>query len=324
MMLRPHIFAVLFIATLWNTTIADDQVAPAAENELPCVIRVSYVLLDELVDDQVEAQIPFQSPMLGGQVWGSVNGRARLVVDLQESASEATFIISATGNAAGCAYGRRACLRVSANVWVPFSATQVVRFDGDKFTVESLHVQSCPRAQLTAVTTKRSSAVGDLIGGAVRPCVNHMIPEAERQAIPVANRYLGQFVQKEANAVVAELNQITPVEAALREMYPELKEWRYRLSATETHLVAAYGPPGGAFPKLPTPPEPLPEARIEVWVRTTPEEAAFLQSMAQWNISNDLMKEFLLDEPELEELLEDATVTAVENWVRVGIGSDQQ
>jgi len=321
-------FASLSIWCLASIVISDQaarhQQEPTPASELPCVVRISDSFLDELVDDQIEASIPFHSAMLGGQVWGTATGRAQLTVDLEETPEEARFMISATGVADGCVSGRRSCFRAAGTVSVPFTATQVVHFDGDKFAAESMCVQSCVRARVTSVTTQHDSPIGDIIGGAAQPFVNHMIPDAERQGVAVANRYLGQFVREETTSVVSQLNQVTPLEMTLKDLYPELTTWRYRLTTTEKHLIVAFGPPGGDLPTLPTTSEPLSDARLEVWVRTTREEAAFLQSLSRWNASHDLISQFLSDDPEVAALLEDATVTAVEDWVRVGIGVSRQ
>jgi len=127
-------------------------------------------------------------------------------------------------------------------------------------------------------------------------------------------------VQEEADSIIAELNKITPFEETITELYPETKDWPFRLSTTESHMQIAIGPADAKLPALPVSDKLPQQAGIEVWIQSTPEEARFLETLATWETANDLLREYLADQPEAQQLVENAKVTAVDDWVVISVG----
>ena len=135
----------------------------------------------------------------------------------------------------------------------------------------------------------------------------------------VAKEILADTFDKAAAELITELNKITRFEATVAKYFPEAKSYLYRLATTPDSLLAGVGAPDAYFPILPPA-----KAHIEVWLKTRPLEAMFLETLAEWNVAHDVLREFLPDE-EAKTIADDLAVETVNGWsiLRIGIAEKE-
>ncbi len=315
-----HSLALLLVIGLFeaSSSLADER--PPVE-EAPVVLRVSADVIEELLDDEIEADVPFQQTAMGGEFSGTTRGRGRLDIELIPDGDEARFVVHVVGTAAGAFRGHRRNLVIDGSLHVDFTATKTIRFDGHKFHGEPTGVSPCVRIDLHRITTCRNGPFGKLAGKMIMPLAQSMRPRMEQQANRTVQTRLARFADVEADELIRELNETTPFEEAIHFLYPETKDWIYRLSANDEYLQATYGPRGAAAPRLPPLPKRPPEAHTEFWVKVDPDTARFASALANWNEAQDQLDEYFEESrADVSEVLDRAAVVVVDDWVVIIIG----
>ncbi len=297
-----------------------EHAAAATSNEC-AVLRVSSRFIDDLLDDNIETTIPFDTDSSGTRMSGKVFSRARLTLEMLADGEDAHFLVRVKGNACGHFCGARKVLRVGGSLAIPYRATREIRFDGHHFVAEPTQVHARLCAEFSRVTTRRDGPLGRFVGHLANPIVQSMKPEAEQAAAPEAREYVGRYVDRKLDELIEELNRTTPAEESVYRLFPQVKSWRTSMATTPDHLVVRFVPPGQADPILPAIDRSPRDAAVEFWIRSTAAEAAFIETVAQWNATHDLLQNLLGEEDrEVAELLEDATVTAIGPWLVIAIG----
>ena len=149
-----------------------------------------------------------------------------------------------------------------------------------------------------------------------------LLPCAEREATPIGESYLKNFVDGLAEKIVSKLNRTTRVEESLNRLFPETTGWEFQLSTDPAFIQAAYGPPGSEVPILPENPGRLENTRMEVWLRATTKGAEALEKLSKQPLAKPLIQRYLeATLPELAALTEERSVTVVGPWVVICIGS---
>ena len=74
------------------------------------------------------------------------------------------------------------------------------------------------------------------------------------------------------------------------------------------------------LPSLPEVAKRPKNAGMELWLRVSPEEARFIQLLAEWNKAHDLLGKLVPEsDPTITALIKDATDTVAEPWLIVSI-----
>jgi hypothetical protein len=176
--------------------------------------------------------------------------------------------------------------------------------------------------KLEGVEGKHGTCVGRTIGHMLVPMGQLLVPRAEREATPIAEKILKNFVDELAGKIVGRLNQITPVETSLVRLFPETTGWEIQLATTPGGIQAAYGPPTSEVPILPENPGRLENTRLEIWLRATTKNAEALEKLSKQPLAKQLIQAyFQATLPELAALAEERSVTAVGPWVVICIGA---
>ena len=117
--------------------------------------------------------------------------------------------------------------------------------------------------------------------------------------------------------MIDNLNKLSPtrIETLFEKYFPETKDDILHLATQQDCLVAGIGAQTSSFPEL-----PQPQASIEIWLRTRPLEALFLEALAEWNVAHDFLREILPAE-EAKLLADDLSVETVNGWsvIRIGV-----
>jgi hypothetical protein len=270
-------------------------------------------------------------------------------VDLDPHERQTTFVIYAKGTAQTWVRGVRGPVVATGPAWGPFTSHTLVRFDGRHFSLVDTDPWAKVHGELHSVEGRHGRAVGRAVGSALRPLGEHLVPHAERQAKPIGEFYLEHFVDGVAAEVIPVLNRPAPVEEPLQELFPETRDWIFHVAADSRYLQVAYGPRGGAAPPLPRSPKRFQNARAEVWLRSTTEEArllarlsrgplgkqvirsyveAILEQLPDWlrsrpNLAHPLLQGYVEAAlPQLNALAQEMAIDAVGAWLVISFGSE--
>ena len=136
---------------------------------------------------------------------------------------------------------------------------------------------------------------------------------------------LKEFVDTEADTIIAELNQTIPLEQSLHKLFPETKDWIYRLSTAEKYLQSYYGPKDAPIPTTPIVSERPQNPEMELWIQANSKDAKFIQLMAKLNQTHNLLKKFIPDaDPLIASLIKNTRVTVSEPWLIISITSSEK
>jgi hypothetical protein len=302
------------------------QEAPAPQRvikqEIKAVVRISKQLIDDVVTRrEVTAAIPYYAEVLGFDCRGVITGRGRLSVEMMTNRGDGAFVISSQGTAETHARGVRGPIVAMGPAWGPFASQTLVRFDGRKFK----KVRTVPCAQvhgkLDGLEGRHGTRVSRAVGSLLVPMGQLQIPRAEREATPIGEFYLTNFVNGLADEIVGRLNRTTRLEVSLNRLFPETRGWEFQLSTDPGFLQAAYGPAGSEAPVLPENPGRLENYRLEIWLRATTKNAEALEELSKRPLARPLIQRYLeATLPELAALTEERSVTAVGQWLVICIG----
>lgn len=320
---RSLLAAGLLICTpttpLWGQESSDDP------NQIQAVFRISQKFVDAVAEQEpIVADIPFAANVIGFCCTGTIHGEGKASVKLQDSGDQAIFAIDSLGNGNACVRGRKGPIIAFGSAWGPFTSQTLVQFDGRHFS----HLKTTPSAQVHAklhrVTGPRDRPLGRMFGAGMKPIAEHMVPRAIAAAGPVANRYLQQYVENMAGRIIQTLNATTPVEETVARLFPHMRDWVFQMSSDEEFLQAAFGPPHSEVPNLPEAPADMDDVRMEVWLRSTSEEAELLASAGKSPLAKQLVQKYLESSlPELAALAKERRVDAIGSWVLIRIGEGE-
>lgn len=311
-------FGSLTVVTTWGAVV-DDMAKP---NEVKAVFRISKVFLDEVTDRKVVADIPLCATVLKFQCTGEIHGEASLDIALQENGQSAAFGITSHGDGQACVRGTRGPIVAYGLAWGPFTTSTRVEFDGRNFTRISTASNVSMSAEVQQIKVCRDRRLGRLAAAGVQPIAEKLIPRAICEAKPIANGYLQEFVNDTADKIIEKLNEKTPIEASINRLFPETDEWVFQMSSSERFLQAAYGPLDAPIPALPSIPSELDEIQLEVWLRSTDEEARALADLSRQPLAKQLAQRYLeATLPEIAALAKERTLQAADDWLVIRIGA---
>jgi hypothetical protein len=297
------------------------QEPPAQREELRAVIRISNRLIEEVASrEEITAAIPYRDIVLGFCCEGIIYGQGKVTVDLS-AAQSGTFIINAHGTGQTYARAVRGPIVAWFPAWGPFTSRTLVRFDGRKFILADTTTCAEVHGHLDKVEGRHGGCVGRAVGCVIRPAGQLLVPRAEKQAEPIAEYSVTNFVNELGREIVGKLNQSTRIEESLDRLFPEAKGWVFQITTGPDFIQSAYGPPGSPAPVLPPNPNRSDKVRLEVWLHSTSKHAAPLAKLANQPLAKQLVQAYLkATVPELAALSGDQSVAAVGPWLVISIG----
>lgn len=305
---------VLELATL--PSLAQD----AIENrgKIQAVFRISKQYLHEITDKQIVAEIPFCTTVLGFRCTGTIHGEGEISVDLLDVSNQAIFSVDSHGDGYACVRGVRRLLVAEGTAWGPFSSRTLVQFDGRNF----VHMSTAPCVNVRGDLHRVSGRRGRRFGAGIQAVGEHFVPRAVTQAKPIAENYLRGFVEKTADQIITRLNEKTPLEETVNRLFPQLKESVFHMSSGVHYLQAAFGPSNADVPELPDVTDRMENIRIEIWLRSSSEEAKLLEDMSHQPLAKQLVQVYLDSTlPDLAKLGDEWSVAAIGDWVVIGVRS---
>jgi hypothetical protein len=318
---RPQGLLLVLIVTLLGGAAVRGQDPPPGPKETPAVMRIHRRLIDDVTTREIKASIPFRAVVVKADASGVIQGVGRTSVEILPNDRESVFVVSSRGSAQADVTATRGPFYARGPAFGPFTSRTVVRFVGRRFTNEGTSTWAEVYGILEEVGTRRGGHFSRLIGRMAWPFAQALIPRAEREGVPYANHYLREFVDNLAARIIERLNRTTPLEQSVARVYPETKDWIYRLSATGEYIQGAVGPPDAVVPTLPDSPNLPKDLRVELWLRTTQKEAKFLEALGRLKLAGPLLREYLKQNlPEIGRLNAELSVTAVGTWLVIGIG----
>ena len=295
--------------------------APPAASEVQAVARVSKGLIEEVTHREVAASLPYHAKILGLYFAGDAHGMAKPAVEILPSEHDATFVVSASGTGHSWARGVRGPFVATGPLTLPFATTTRVGFDGRNFTRIGTATHVEVDFDLQKIEGRRGRLPGRVIGRLAMPVAQRLVPRGERQAELAGEPQLRDFVDGVSDTVVGVLNRTAPIEASFHRVYPKTTDWVFRVSTTPGYIRAAYGPPGAAAPTLPANPARVAgDVWVELWLRSTSEEARLLRDLSRTPLARALLRKYLeATVPELAAVAADWSVAAADSWVVVSI-----
>jgi hypothetical protein len=300
------------------------QPPPARQGEIQVVARISKQFIEDVAArEEVVASIPYcNEKVLGFRCQGVIDGRGKLSVEMKSIQGEATFVVTSHGTASTYARGVRGPIVAMGPAWGPFTSQTLVRYDGRKFQ----RVQTTPWAEvygdLGRVEGRRGGPVGRAAGRLALPIGRHLVPRAEAEATPIAERIVENFVDQLAEQIVARLDRTNPVEKTLNRVFPETRDWVFHMSSDPVFIQAAFGPRNATVPVLPENPAHLKDVRLELWLHSTATEAQDLLKLSRQPLAKALLHKYIETVfPELAALSENRSFDAVGPWLVISIGA---
>jgi hypothetical protein len=296
---------------------------PAAPGEIRAVVRISKELIQDVASrKEIVAALPLDARIVGFRCRGVIDGRGKLSIDVVSAEGDATCMVTGKGTAEVYVRGVLGPLVIEAPTGAVFTSQTLVRFDGRKFIV--LETTPCVdvKVHLDNVHACLETRVGEAVGQVVRIPASILVPRAERQARPVGDAILKDFVDNLAGQIVEKLNRATAVEKSLDRILPKTADWVFHVSADSQFIQAAYGPPGSKAPKLPANPSGIKDVRMEMWLHTTTKEAQALAKLSKEPLAKPLIQQYLKATfPELAALAETRSVDSVGSWLVITVGA---
>jgi hypothetical protein len=302
------------------------QDRPERKDEIKAVVRISKRLIEDVVSrKEIVRAVPYNERVLGFDTEGVIHGKAHLSIAMNTGQGQATFIVNSQGSASTYVHGVRGPIVAMGPAWGPLATRTLVRFDGRHFTVVETVPWAEVHGELERVEGRHGRRFGRVVGRLLLPIGRRLVPRAEAEATPIAERILTGVVNELGEEIVTRLNRTTQVEKSLNRVFPESKDWVFQLAGDSEFLQAAYGPRGSKVPALPKNPGGLKDVRIELWLHSTNKEAAALVKLTKVPLAKKLVQKYLEALlPELTALAENRSVDAVGEWLVISIGAPKE
>lgn len=289
--------------------------------EIGIVLRISDQLFEELTRDTVTSAFPVRRNVDGRMVYGDAVGEGTTSVRLEvsDSDADAEIIVAVKGTTNARLYSRVGPVTVHFSTRGQFDSELRLHFDGIRYHADPATSTSRNCSTVDRVCARRRGPVGKLVERVGGRMADNAIAEVNEVIEDVSVEILNETFDEAAVELVAELNQTTEFEKQIAKYFPETANWMYHLDTHEHYIVAGIAPPEAEFPAIFDQQDEHPHALLEMWLKTTPGEAAMLQMMADWGIAYDLLKGFVPEE-DREELADEVKLIRRGEWSVIQIG----
>ena len=314
------VWVFVCLLLLFSTPCFGQQDEPQGSNaggpEIEVVIRFSKQLFESLTQQTIEMNFPIDRTVEGMAVTGTVDATGQTKIELLNSADGAEFVISVPGIANASFHTDAGPAIAYASSVSNFTSEKRIRFDGENFIQgpTTASAQSC--ACVDRICPKRSGPIGKVVKKAGWCIARNNIEKIRSAVDEAAEEIVAQTFDEKATDLLEMLNQISVegLDEIVAKYFPETTDHIDFLATLSDSIVAGAGPPGAQFPKLPPA-----AAHVELWLKTRPLEAAFLELLVQWNVAHDVLKTFVSKE-EAKLILEDLTIETMDGWTVLRIG----
>jgi hypothetical protein len=201
-------------------------------------------------------------------------------VQLDVSDEHADFIIAVTGTTTASLHSSVGPATVYLSTRGRFTSQLRMRFDGIAYHADRATSTSCNCSTVDRVCARRRGPVGRLVEHVGERIADGAISDINSVVEDVSEEILNETFEEAAVEIIAKLNQTTEFDELVDKFFPETAAWTYHLATRESFLLAGVGPAGAEFPAIVTEDDGQPHALLEMWLRTTPGQAAMLQMMA--------------------------------------------
>ncbi|MGI9470400.1 MAG: hypothetical protein ACR2NZ_02630 [Rubripirellula sp.] len=293
----------------------------SGEGELDVVFRLSKELLEDLTRDVIEMDVPIDRKIDGSVMKGHASGRGTMTIELPVSDEHAQFTMRVVGTAQGRLQTDAGPAYVNLSSRATFSTHKTIRFDGEVFHDSPAEAETRNCSWLNGICAKRRGPIGCLVERIGRRMAQKKMGEVNATAEEYTRSTLVSKFDASSVDLVNELNETTPFEEIVDKYFPETRSWQIRTSTRPTFLLAGAGPPSAKFPEVVL--EKPPTSHMELWLRTTPGQAAMLQLVANLDVGYDLLREHLPEE-EADDVVDDVSVSRVGEWsvIQIGLAKD--
>lgn len=284
--------------------------------EIEVIFRFSRSLFESLTQQKIEMTIPIERTVEGMEVSGSVDAIGRTAIELSTSGDRAEFKISVPGTANASFHANVGPATGFASSVTHFTSQKRIVFDGSKFVQQPTCSSTSSCARIDAICPKRHGPIGKVVKKIGR-CIAQKNIDNIRQAVDeAAIEILTDTFDEKANEFLDKLNELSfpELEKTVEKHFPETKSDISHLATLVDSIVVGAGPPGAQFRDLPPA-----TAHVELWIKTRPLEAAFLEMLVEWNVAHDLLKDYLPD-ADAKQVAEDLAIETVDGWTVLRIG----
>ena len=317
-----HCLMIILGSLVGSSAMAMEQDQAAAErNEIEIVLRVSRELVEQLTDQEIGSTVPIEREMEGMKVRGEGSARGRTRLEFQPGKGRARFAIGVDGIVTAQFTADAGPITAHARSRGPFTSRIEFQFDEQGFSAgaPSTSPQTCTR--FPHICSKRKRIIGRVVRCIGRRVISRKMPDINRAVDEASSEIINDEFRDSANQMLGELNQAAPYADTITSYFPEAKDEIIHLTTTETYLIAGTGKPEAQFPEflIDSVSEKDASAQIELWIRTRPVEAMFIEMLDDWNVAHDLLKEYL-PEDEAKAVAEDLSVKTRNGWTVIQLG----
>lgn len=325
MILRVHVIGLLAFSfhCLPHASQCSGQVTlePSSNTpEIEIVLRVSKAYLESLTRSEVKYSFPIQRNVDGMPVRGHVDANGTSMLEIIPSTEKADFVLSVIGKANSRFTIDAGPAKATASSVTDYTAKKVFSFDGVDYQQNPATTDTTSCTRLRSICPKHRGLIGKLVQKIGRNIAKQNWSDVNREVDTSASKYILEKFEKSAAELITKLDEMSRFDETvdiLLDNYPDLNDAEYRLAAQGTSLLAGLGPRSAEFRKFPPT-----KSTVELWLKTRPAEAAFLQIVIEWDLAHDLLREYL-PEAEAKKFAEDLTVEVEDGWTVLRLGSDQ-
>jgi hypothetical protein len=290
-----------------------------SQSEVNVVLRVSRKFIAELTTRRFQRTDPVYLCVLDSPITGTAQTDATFTVDFDTSSKESAFVLKLQGSTASSTIADRTLLQVFGSGQMDFTVRKRVTFDGKKFRGQPSIVDAHLSSAIDGIATP-GGLVGWIIEMIAEPIIRRQQPVVAEVAYEDGTTKLADAFDQETNKLVAQLNQVSPLQETIEALFPETRDWTYSLSTTPTHLIIGAGPPGLRVPELPS--TKRTEAPIELWVRGKEETQGMLKVIQLWKDAGKQLETLLPEELQKSIKIGDSFKTAfVKGWFVIQLGA---
>ena len=297
----------------------EEETAP---QEFDVVFRLSKEMLEDLTRDVIEMEVPIDRTIDGTAMKGHASGRGNMTIELPVSDTLAQFTMRVVGTAHGKLRSDVGPAWVHLSSQAEFSTHKTIRFDGELFHDDPAEAETRNRSRLDGICAKRRGLIGCLVERIGRRMARKQMSDVNATAEGYTRSTLISKFDSASIDLVRELNETTQFEEVVDKYFPETRRWQIQTATRPEFLLAGAGMPTATFPSLVL--ERPTESHMELWLRTTPGQAAMLQLVANLDVGYDLLRDHLPEE-EADDVIEDVKVTRVGQWsvIQIGLAKDE-
>ena len=289
--------------------------------EIPILIRISQAVVEDLTRDEVTLSLPIRRSIDGIPVRGEAEGTGRTAIQLVTTNGLAEFTVEVRGTATANFHADAGLVSSAASTSATFVSRKRIRFDGTRFEQYPAETTSHNLTSIDRICSKHGGCLGRLVRHVAWGVVRKEKRKVNRTVQEVTEEMITSAFDREAEALIDKLDQTVELEETVVKYFPINESWIYHLATRDDYLLAGAGPRNAVFPQLPAGSEDQLSAPIEIWLRTTPLQAALIETLlVDWNVAHDALKE-VLPKQDARSVSEDVVVLRREGWSVIQVGA---